>query len=169
MNPFPHDIFTEPSDLDSDTLANLGPLTRLAGRWEATKGIDINPKAAAPERRTFIERISFDPIDPRTNGPQLFYGLRYHIHITTKEEEITFHEQVGYWLWTEVERSGTGGPPWRCRCLGGRRAIAETAVRPDGIVVALPGLDQHPGLGEAVEENSPFSSSSRSEPLKLSL
>lgn len=99
MNPFPHDIFTEPGDVDPDTLANLGPLRRLAGRWEAHKGIDINPKAAAPERREFIERIAFDAIDPQTNGPQLFYGLRYHIHITTREEDITFHEQVGYWLW----------------------------------------------------------------------
>ena len=40
-----------------------------------------------------------DPIDPQTNGPQLFYGLRYHIHINTPEERITFHDQVGYWLW----------------------------------------------------------------------
>ncbi|ABQ71065.1 FABP family protein [Rhizorhabdus wittichii] len=99
MNPFPEDIFTEPSDVDPDTLANLGPLTRLAGRWEGHKGIDINPKADAPERREFIEQISFDPIDPQANGPQLFYGLRYHIHITTEEEDITFHDQVGYWLW----------------------------------------------------------------------
>lgn len=99
MTPFPHDIFTEPSIVDPDTLANLGPLTRLAGRWEAEKGVDINPKATAPERRTFIERITFDAIDPQTNGPQLFYGLRYHTHITTREEDITFHEQVGYWLW----------------------------------------------------------------------
>lgn len=99
MNPFPHDIFTEPGDVDPDTLANLGPLRRLAGRWEARKGIDINPKADAPERREFIERIAFDAIDPQTNGPQLLYGLRYHIRITTREEDITFHEQVGYWLW----------------------------------------------------------------------
>src|SRR6185295_18819298 len=34
-----------------------------------------------------------------TNGPQLFYGLRYHIHINTPEEDITFHDQIGYWLW----------------------------------------------------------------------
>lgn len=99
MNPFPQDIFTEPSDVDPDTLANLGPLARLAGRWEAEKGVDINPKAEAPERRVFIEKVAFDAIDPQTNGPQLFYGLRYHTHITTREEEITFHEQVGYWLW----------------------------------------------------------------------
>lgn len=99
MNPFPADIFTEPSDVDPDTLANLGPLRRLAGEWEAEKGVDVNPKAAGPERRTFIEHVTFDAIDPQTNGPQLFYGLRYHIHITTKEEAITFHDQIGYWLW----------------------------------------------------------------------
>jgi hypothetical protein len=96
---FPKDIFTEPSNVDPNTLANLGPLRRLAGRWSATKGVDLNPKAGGPERRVFIEQIDFDPIDPQTNGPQLFYGLRYHIHITTAEEDITFHDQVGYWLW----------------------------------------------------------------------
>lgn len=93
------DVFTEPSTVDPDTLANLGPLRRLAGGWEAKKGIDLNPKADGPERREFIERINFDPIDPQANGPQLFYGLRYHIHIKTVEEDITFHDQVGYWLW----------------------------------------------------------------------
>lgn len=99
MTPFPLDIFTEPEDVDPNTLANLGPLARLAGSWQASKGIDLNPKADGPERREFIERIDFAPIDPQANGPQLLYGLRYHIHITTAEEDITFHEQVGYWLW----------------------------------------------------------------------
>ena len=96
---FPEDVFTEPSDVDPDTLANLGPLRRLAGSWSASKGVDLNPKADGPERRVFIENIDFDPIDPQANGPQLLYGLRYHIHITTEEEDITFHDQVGYWLW----------------------------------------------------------------------
>jgi hypothetical protein len=96
---FPADVFTEPVNVDPDTLANLGPLRRLAGRWSASKGMDLNPKAEGPERRVFIERIDFDAIDPQTNGPQLFYGLRYHIHINTAEEDITFHDQVGYWLW----------------------------------------------------------------------
>jgi hypothetical protein len=39
------------------------------------------------------------PIDPQANGPQLFYGLRYHIHVNTPEEDTTFHDQTGYWLW----------------------------------------------------------------------
>jgi hypothetical protein len=96
---FPEDIFTEPSDVDPDTLANLGPLRRLAGGWEGRKGVDLNPKADGPERRDYIERIDCQPIDPQANGPQLFYGLRYHVHIITEEEDITFHDQTGYWLW----------------------------------------------------------------------
>jgi hypothetical protein len=99
MSIFPADIYTEPSDVDPDTLANLGPLRRLAGIWEGKEGVDLNPKADGPERRAFRERITFEPIDPQANGPQLFYGLRYHIHINTAEEDITFHDQVGYWLW----------------------------------------------------------------------
>ncbi len=99
MNPFPEDIFTEPATVDPDTLANLGPLRRLAGVWESRAGVDINPKADGPERRQFRERIAMQPIDAQANGPQLFYGLRYHIHINTDEEDTTFHDQTGYWLW----------------------------------------------------------------------
>ena len=95
----PADIFTEPEDVDPETLANLGPLRRLAGIWEGQRGVDINPKAEGPETREYQERIELQPIDPQANGPQLFYGLRYHTHINTPEEDITFHDQVGYWLW----------------------------------------------------------------------
>lgn len=95
----PDDIFTEPEDVDPETLANLGPLRRLAGIWEGQRGVDINPKADGPETRQYYERIEMQPIDPQANGPQLFYGLRYHLHVNTREEDISFHDQVGYWLY----------------------------------------------------------------------
>jgi hypothetical protein len=98
MPDIPDDIYTE-SEPSPDTLANLGPLRRLAGVWESDQGVDINPKADGPERRVFREHIRMEPIDAQSNGPQLLYGLRYHIHINTPEETITFHDQVGYWLW----------------------------------------------------------------------
>lgn len=98
MPTIPDDIYTE-SDYSPDTLANLGPLRRLAGEWESDQGVDINPKADGPERRVYREHIVMEPTDPQNNGPQLLYGLRYHIHINTPEEKITFHDQVGYWLW----------------------------------------------------------------------
>ena len=94
----PPDIFSEPQ-IDPDTLANLGPLRGLAGVWEGEKGLDINPKADGPERNRFIEHIELQPIDAQPNGPQLFYGLRYHAHLLKPGEDITFHDQVGYWLW----------------------------------------------------------------------
>ena len=99
MPNIPEDIFTETEDFSPDTLANLGPLRHLAGVWLSDQGVDISPKAEGPERRVFREHIRMDPIDPQSNGPQLLYGLRYHIHINTAEEAITFHDQVGYWLW----------------------------------------------------------------------
>lgn len=95
----PEDIFTEPEDIDPDALAHLGPLRRLAGVWEGRRGTDVAPKADGPEERFYYERIEMQPIDPQPNGPQLFYGLRYHQHVNTPEDEITFHDQVGYWLW----------------------------------------------------------------------
>ena len=99
MTDIPDDIFTEPEDVDPDALANLGPLRRLAGIWEGKIGVDLNPKAEGPERREFTERIELQPIDPQANGPQLLYGLRYHTRILATDEDATFHDQVGYWLY----------------------------------------------------------------------
>jgi hypothetical protein len=128
MNPFPDDIFTEPEDVDPDTLANLGPLTRLAGTWEGRKGVDLAPKAEGPERREYIERIVMVPIDPQANGPQLLRGLRYHVHINTEEEDITFHDQVGYWLWD----ADTGLVMQTLAIPRGQSLLAGGAAKPDG-------------------------------------
>jgi hypothetical protein len=95
---FPDDVFTE-QDGAPDTLEHLGPLRRLAGVWEGGNGVDINPKAQGPERRSFSERIELQPIDAQSNGPQLLYGLRYHTRILATDEQATFHDQTGYWLW----------------------------------------------------------------------
>src|SRR5260370_26794355 len=98
MLPIPADIFTEPSDVAPNDLANLGPLRHLAGVWQADKGVDVNPKAQGPERRVFREQIRMDPTDPPANGPQLFYGLRDQFNINTPAKETTFNDHVAYWL-----------------------------------------------------------------------
>ena len=100
------DIYTE-ADGDPDTLANLGPLAPLAGTWEGTKGADEHPSADGTERDVFVEHYELQPIDRQTNGPQLFYGLRYHTHIVRPGEAETFHDQVGYWLWEPAARAVT--------------------------------------------------------------
>jgi hypothetical protein len=98
MDKFPEDIYTEPEP-DVDTLANLGPLAGMAGVWVGPRGLDTSPKPEGPEKQAFIENIELQPIDAQTNGPQLFYGLRYHTRIVKPDDPETFHDQVGYWLW----------------------------------------------------------------------
>jgi len=129
----PADIFAEPTDISPDTLANLGPLRRLAGIWEGTRGHDINPKGDGPEHRDFFERIEMQPIDAQPNGPQLFYGLRYHVHINTAEEQIAFHDQVGYWLWEPA----TGLVLQTVAIPRGQVAIAAGHAAPDATKLIL--------------------------------
>lgn len=129
----PDDIFTEPAPIDADTLANLGPLRRLAGVWEGRKGVDVNPKADGPEQREYCERIELQPIDPQANGPQLFYGLRYHTHINTPEEDTTFHDQIGYWLWEPA----TGLILQSLAIPRGQVALAAGHAAPDATTLVL--------------------------------
>ena len=98
FDPYGDDLFTEPVG-DRDTIANLGPLRPMAGIWEGRSGSDDHPVDIGSENDPFSERYELQPIDFQTNGPQLFYGLRYHTHIVNPAEEPTFHDQVGYWLW----------------------------------------------------------------------
>jgi len=104
--PYGDDLYTEP-DGDPDTLSNLGPLTALAGVWQGTGGADAHPDVDGTERNTYVERYELQPIDRQTNGPQLFYGLRYHTHIVKPGEDETFHDQVGYWLWEPATHTVT--------------------------------------------------------------
>jgi hypothetical protein len=143
MAAFPDDIFTEPQDIDPDTLANLGPLRRLAGVWQGRKGVDLNPKADGPEQRAYIERIEMQPIDPQPNGPQLFYGLRYRIHIITEEEDTTFHDQVGYWLWEPA----SGLIMQTLAIPRGQVALASGHARPDASSLKVRAERGGPGYG----------------------
>jgi hypothetical protein len=143
VNDIPDDIFTEPADVDPDTLANLGPLRRLAGSWEGRKGVDLNPKADGPERKEYIERIELQPIDYQLNGPQLFYGLRYHTHILAVGEDATFHDQVGYWLWEPA----TGLVLQTLAIPRGQTALAAGHAAPDATSLVLTATRGETGPG----------------------
>jgi hypothetical protein len=101
---WPDDIYTEPEG-SPDTLANLGPLRPMAGVWLHDTGVDVHPVVEGSEENQYVERIELQPIDRQTNGPQLFYGLRYHTHIVKPGQVETFHDQVGYWLWEPATKT----------------------------------------------------------------
>ena len=134
------DIYTEP-DADTNTLANLGPLGPMAGTWEGN-GVDVHPFVDGSETDQFVERYDLQPIDPQTNGPQLFYGLRYHTHVVKPGEVETFHDQVGYWLWEPATRTVT----MTLAIPRGQVLLASGLAEPDATefeVTAQQGLDDY--------------------------
>ena len=69
------DIYTE-AEGDPNTLANLGPLTGIAGVWEGT-GEDEHPAVIGIERDRFVEHYEA------------------HTHVVKPGEVETFHDQAG--------------------------------------------------------------------------
>ena len=133
MSEFSEDIYTEPSNVDVNTLNNLGPLRPMAGVWQGERGLDIKPKADGARKQAYVERIELQPIDPVTNGPQLFYGLRYLIMIQKPDQVKTYHEQVGYWLWEPA----TGTVIQTLAIPRGQIAMAAGQVAPDATTFEL--------------------------------
>ena len=72
---YPKDIYTE-AEPDVNTLANLGPLTAMAGVWEGKRGLDVNPKAEGPEKDPYIVHVELHTKDDQRNGPKLFICLK---------------------------------------------------------------------------------------------
>lgn len=85
--------------MNSDTIANLGPLAPLAGIWEGEKGIDVARIHSKETETKYREKVVFEPLGPVNNGPQMLYGLRYSTTVWRLNESGPYHEELGYWLW----------------------------------------------------------------------
>ena len=88
-----------PTTINPDTLANLGPLRRLAGVWEGRKGVD-----RAPPRPTVgaarVLRAHRDAAD-RSAGQRPAALLRPALPYPRQHDrrETRPSDQIGYWLW----------------------------------------------------------------------
>ena len=121
------DVFEQPASLSADVVGNLGPLAPLVGVWEGDEGVDVAPAAEGPAETRYRERLTFEPVGPVVNGPQVLYGLRYATTAWPRGEEDAFHEEVGYWLWDPRDRQVM-------RCFMVPRAVlvnAGATVAPD--------------------------------------
>ena len=109
---------TQTNVAEADLLKNLGPLAPLVGIWGGDKGVDIAPSKDGSKETRFRERMTFEPLGPVVNGPQVLYGLRYATMAWPLIQEQPFHEEVGYWL-----------------CDAERRQVMRCFVIPRGVVV----------------------------------
>lgn len=83
----------------------LGPLSVLVGSWEGFKGDDIAPSDDRQiENNRFRELMTFEDIGLVENHEQKLFGLRYKTMAWRLDEENSFHEEVGYWLWDAKEK-----------------------------------------------------------------
>lgn len=98
------DVFNKPVNPDKDIVKNLGPLAPLVGVWEGDQGVDIAPARTGPAETRYRERLTFDPLGPVVNGPQVLYGLRYATTAWPLNTDEAFHEETGYWLWDPRDR-----------------------------------------------------------------
>ena len=54
---YPDDIYTE-AETDPNTLANLGPLARLAGVWEGKRGGGYQPESRRARKRSLYRWVN---------------------------------------------------------------------------------------------------------------
>jgi len=87
--------------MNEDILAKLklGPLAPLVGVWEGDAGVDVAPGPSGAVETRYREHLTFEPLGPVVNGPQVLFGLRYATTAWPLGEEKAFHEETGYWLW----------------------------------------------------------------------
>ncbi len=115
------------------TLANLGPLRRLAGVWESAKGVDLNPKAEGPEQRKYIERIEMQPIDPQAMVRNYSMACAIMFISIRKKKTSPSTTQVGYWLWEPA----TGLVLQSLAIPRGQVALASGQATPDAASLVL--------------------------------
>ena len=87
--------------MSDEILKNLGPLAKLAGTWEGSKGDDVAPAddRTKTENNKFRERMTFVPMGPTNNHDQVIYSLEYTTTAWRLGETEPFHKEVGYWHW----------------------------------------------------------------------
>lgn len=83
-------------------LSNLGPLAELVGVWYGNEGKDVfpTPPNTGPNiKSSYVETMTFSPIAPIQNGPQILYGVRYLTELIGDAFIQQQHQETGYFLW----------------------------------------------------------------------
>lgn len=95
--------------MENQNIGKFGPLAPLisvngqkVGKtiWEGSKGDDTAPSDdRGTEKNAFRERFELTPFGPADNHEQVLFGFSYVRTAWRLNEDVPFHEQVGYWFW----------------------------------------------------------------------
>lgn len=86
--------------MNTADLKPWGPLAKLIGTWEGSKGDDTAPgDDRGTEKNKFKELFVFTQMGQADNHEQKLFGVSYKRTAWRLGEDSPFHEQVGYWLW----------------------------------------------------------------------
>jgi hypothetical protein len=99
MSELPNDIYTEPEDVDVDTLANLGPLTGLAGVWEGRVAWTSIRTGGPANGRLFSSTSTCSRSTRRQMARSCCTDCATTRTSSSRMKIETYHDQVGYWLW----------------------------------------------------------------------
>jgi hypothetical protein len=85
-----------------------GPLEFFIGKWDSGEVYTGDNRAPAPDRGVentkFKQIMTFEPIGDVENHEQILYGLRFSTFVWEEGDDEPFHEEVGYWLWDELNK-----------------------------------------------------------------
>lgn len=88
--------------LSSSENIDYGPLTELIGIWRGGKGLDLAPEPGGTERNPYYETITYTAIGDVTNAESpTLAALHYREIVQRKSNDEVFHDETGYWMWTD--------------------------------------------------------------------
>ena len=98
MSDYPEDIYTEPANVDVNTLRNLGPLAAMAGVWEGQRGMVVMAHGqAAPDAKSFeLVATHVDPHFGIRSSPFLdhaFKTVEFRIKVTVNDDGTWGYEE----------------------------------------------------------------------------
>lgn len=79
---------------------DVGVLKPLLGVWKGKKGMDRSLHRAGAIETPFHETLTFTGVGQAKNADeQVLDVIRYHQVVQRLEDDVVFHDEVGYWMW----------------------------------------------------------------------
>lgn len=111
------------------TDVDFGPLSKLIGKWQGKRGVDVSPEPDGIENNSFYETIEFSAVGEVSNAEEQYLAaVHYHQRVYRNTNDKPLHDQTGYWLWDASQKTLIHSftvPRGICVLAGGRYDLAQ--------------------------------------------